>query len=347
MDGQIIRIDKDINRDEQLNNIEQIKYLLWSRQYNQSHNKVVKWSAIWNGDQLLDVGGYYSVDGLKQGFWKELSRNYSKYRKDQQQIKVKIKFMNVENTEMDQEFRNGSIYMKIKQCIIFYDKCRGGGSYNQIGRKKGKWVDLTYDFWKYCNQLKLKISQSQVTYCGEYLDGERIGLWDIFYKKKELRFIGGGSYVWKKERGDLNSKKVGIWTELAEGFQDNNQTIWCGEYKNNQKVGKWVILKRKDQFDPFQHIGGGSYDHKSEDRCVIDSIKIGYWVEFRNGEYDCQVTQSGQYIKGKKFGRWESFLQGEQIGGGSYDPNPENEENPQDPIKFGKWIELSEGFQIQ
>ncbi|CAD8198465.1 unnamed protein product [Paramecium octaurelia] len=319
IDGQIVRIDKFINRDEELNNIEQIKYLLWKGSYNQSYNKVAKWSAIWNGDQLLEVGGYYSVDSLKQGFWKELSRNY----------------FNQNQVYECGEYKNGLRIQKWK--YMYENKIIGGGYYNEAGMKKGKWVDLSFDFW----------SQCQVTYCGEYLDGKKVGLWDIFYKRiDELRLIGGGSYVLQKDGGDFNSKKIGIWTELANGFQDNNQTIWRGEYKNDQKVGKWAILRRLDQSDPFQYIGGGSYDYKSEDSCVVDSIKIGNWIEFRSGQQDCYVTQGGQYIKGKKVGRWESFIQGELIGGGSYDADSQNEESLKDPIKFGKWIELSEGFQI-
>ncbi|CAD8089843.1 unnamed protein product [Paramecium primaurelia] len=313
MDGQIIRIDKVINRLEVLNNLEQIRYLQWLGQYNQNQNKVAKWSAVWKGDQLLEVGGYYSEDGLKQGFWKELSRNYS----NENQVYECGEYIN------DQ--RN-------KQWKYIYDnKIIGGGVYNKQGQKIGKWVELDDEF-----QI-----QSQVTYSGEYMNGQKVGVWDILYKRMDqLERIGGGSYAYKKEGFDLNSKKVGIWIELTDGFSGKSQVIQYGEYKNGRKIGKWVIFWRKNQFQPFQQIGDGSYDDKPEDQDIRGSIKIGKWIEFTNCLDDCLVLYGGQYRSGKKVGRWDAFFLDEQIGGGSYEDKPGNE------IKFGNWIELSEGFQI-
>ncbi|CAD8190583.1 unnamed protein product [Paramecium octaurelia] len=106
----------------------------------------------------------------------------------------------------------------------------------------------------------------------------------------------------------------------------------------NQQVDH-IIQYVRDLNHQFEMIGGGSFI----DNC--NQIKQGSWIEFSDDfQNDSSVIFDGQYQNGKKVGRWDilfldfrgkkSFL----IGGGSFNKH-------EFPLKQGKWIELSEGFQ--
>ncbi|CAD8173458.1 unnamed protein product [Paramecium octaurelia] len=184
--------------------------------------------------------------------------------------------------------------------------------------KVGKWIELSNGFYK----------NSQVTYEGEYRNGKKFGRWEILWKNsfedKNKVQIGGGSY-------DQESQlKTGKWVELSEGFWENSQVIYKGEYKNGKKQNSWTIESLGEQ------IGGGSYDKEGQ-------IKIGSWIEPINGYFGgAQVIEKGQYLNDKKVGKWDICYREQEnqsfitIGGGSYDQNSS--------VKTGNWIELNEGF---
>ncbi|CAD8196246.1 unnamed protein product [Paramecium pentaurelia] len=189
--------------------------------------------------------------------------------------------------------------MIIKQFI-------GGVVYNKQGQKIGKWVELDDEFQ----------NQSQVTYSGQYMNGQKVGLWDTIYKRMDQLdrmqlFIlikhqnrGGRSYVYKKEGFDLNFKKVGIWIELTDGFLGKSWVIQCGEYKNCRKIDKWVNFWRKNQYQQFKQIipnsSDGSYDDKPEDQDTQVSIKIGQNLEIRLFS-SVNIIEVNKLIDGMRF----------------------------------------------
>ncbi|CAD8129068.1 unnamed protein product [Paramecium sonneborni] len=318
-DGQILRTEqfKDISKKpEVLTNLEQIQNLQWVGEYGKNKFKVGNWKAIWIEQTLKDVAGLYSIEGKKQGLWKDIIKNF---------------WSQAQAFEIG-EYTNDQRKGIWKQ--IYMDKELGSGEYNNQGEKYGKWIELSEGF----NQ------HSQVLYNGEYKNGKKVGRWEIFYKGKyEKKFtkIGGGSYdeggsnkigFWMKKlfigggSQDEGSIKIGRWVELSEEFYDDSQVTNNGEYKNGKKVGMWDIVAwgRK--------IGGGSYTEG-------DSTKIGSWIELSEGfKYNSQVTYKGEYKCGRKTGRWDLIFNGKLIGGGLY------KEVEGDSIKVGNWIEMNDQF---
>ncbi|CAD8159247.1 unnamed protein product [Paramecium pentaurelia] len=270
---------------EILNNVEQIKYLRWQGEYGQNKKKLGKWIAFWNGEALIEVGGYFK-NGLKEGLWKQIFKSY---------------------WDKAQVYESG-VYVqnqKVGMWNYFYKKNKiGVGSYNQIGLKNGKWIELIDEFQDNC----------QVTYRGVYKNGKKIGNWDIFYQNKQ---IGGGLY---DELG--NELKIGTWIEISDGFYSDSQVIYYGEYKNGKKIGGWNLVYIKFSIDC------GSYDELGKGN------KIGSWIELSDGFYEYQeIIIYGEYQDGKRVGRWDFEEIGQVIGGGKYNDNGE---------KIGKWIDLSD-----
>ncbi|CAD8120544.1 unnamed protein product [Paramecium sonneborni] len=355
-DGSIIRIDRITNTTDfkVFINFEQIQHFQWHGAYGLNNQRTGKWTATWQGESLLNVGGDYSNDGKKQGQWQEIIQNYCWY--------VKI----YEIGEYKDDLRQGLWK------FIQGDRTIGIGKYNELGLKNGKWKELSD---KYC-------SQKQITFVGEYFNGIKIGRWDTVFNGNQ---IGGGSFNEKGQKiglwielsdgyyersqvtyqgvynGNTNknvgrweikyggekqlkiggglydaigSIKIGRWTELHEGFDQDSQVTIVGEYTNGKKNGRWDIMFKKDASQTIQIIGGGSYDE--------EGLKVGSWIEIGDGlSRHCLVTQEGEYKKGTKIGRWyimfktdknENFI---QIGGGSYDG---------EGLKVGRWIEMGDGF---
>ncbi|CAD8117319.1 unnamed protein product [Paramecium primaurelia] len=289
-DGIVLRNELivDISQNpEILTNMEQIKYLQWQGEYGKNMRKQGKWMALWNGEALIEVAGYFE-NGLKEGLWKQIFKSYG----DQGQV-----------YESGEYFQN----QKIGRWNYFYQKNKiGGGSYNQIGLKNGKWIELCDQFQDNC----------QVTYRGEYKNGKKLGKWDIFYQNK---YIGGGSY---DEFG--NELKNGTWIEISDAFYSNSDAIYYGKYKNGKKIGGWFIE------DSLYSIDCGSYDEQGQGN------KIGSWIELFDGFYNhSSVIMSGQYQDCKRVGRWNFEMIGETVCGGTYDDNGD---------KIGQWIELSDGY---
>ncbi|CAD8081402.1 unnamed protein product [Paramecium primaurelia] len=360
MDDLILRkelIFNDIKNPEILKNIEQIKYLSWYGEYDQNKRKIGKWKAYWNGNELRDVGGYYQ-NGLKQGLWKELFKNYwnqaqvyeiGEYFNDQKRGRwnfiyenkkigfgsykeqglkegkwkeLSDKFWEGSQVTYDGEYQNGK---KVGKWDIQYqnthdNKQIGGGFYHQGPNeiKIGTWIEISNGFWR----------DQQITNKGLYKYGKKVGLWDIWYQinfgiKKYFK-IGDGSY---DEEGD--EIKNGKWIELSDGFRDYSQIIHKGRYKNGKKIGRWRIYWR---FDKYHQIGGGQYDQEG------NGMKIGDWIEESDGFWRHSfVTYNGKYQNGEKVGRWDTKLNTKQIGGGFYSEKG-------DGMKMGRWIELRRGF---
>ncbi|CAD8087580.1 unnamed protein product [Paramecium primaurelia] len=346
----IYMFQSQIIQDNYLNpevlNLEQIKHLQWQGEYCQNKRKFGKWIAIWNGEALLEVGGYYE-SGLKQGLWKELINQYWSHATI---------------------YQSGDYFNDQKQGIWTYNYNNekiGGGSYNSQGQKDGKWIELKDRFY----------NESQVTYSGVYKNGKKVSIWETKYEHKQ---IGGGSYDYGDE-----GIKVGRWIELSDGFYKYSQVTYNGEYKSGKKVGRWDIKcegKLMQPYDMLKFSGGGSYNNGGDEFKIgrwielsdgfrwnsqisfegeyINNTKIGRWNIFGGGFYDedgngfkigrwielsdefwsgSQVTYNGEYKNGKKVGRWEIQHESKKIGGGFYDEEGYG-------IKIGRWIELNDEF---
>ncbi|CAD8192451.1 unnamed protein product [Paramecium pentaurelia] len=307
-DGQILRID--YNKDPQetphiLNNLEQIKHLQWVGEYGKNLKKVGDWIAIWKGQQLKNVGGKYSEEGKKIGFWVELTSNYMEQS------------LVYEAGEYVDDQRRG------KWKYLFKDYEIGGGNYNKKGIKNENWIELSKSFQ----------SDKQVTYNGKYRNGKKIGIWVECLRMngyQSFQVIGGGYY--DNEGKEL---KIGSWVELID-FGINKQVTFNGQYNNGYKIGRWNILSSDYSYDQTKKIGGGCYNERG--------LKNGKWVEFDDhSASESYITYCGEYKNGQKVGLWNLYWNNDiytyQLsGGGCY-------EIKKGGLKNGKWIESSDNFE--
>ncbi|CAD8125981.1 unnamed protein product [Paramecium sonneborni] len=205
-------------------------------------------------------------------------------------------------------FWDGEVYMKV-------------GGYYLEGLKQGQWKEI-FENYIYTNDSKAKVLQ-----IGEYSSGLKKGKWN--YIQDSIKIAGG--YYNEQEQ------KIGKWIELREGFQENSQITFYGEYNmKGIKIGRWDFIFKKNQ--EYKLIGGGLYGDEGQN-------KIGRWIELDEGF--CQLKQviyEGVYTKmGKKVSRWDISYQDlygnktyKLIGGGVYEEDGQN--------KVGRWVELVEGF---
>ncbi|CAD8165308.1 unnamed protein product [Paramecium pentaurelia] len=292
------------------------KYSQFTQQGEYKYGKKVGSWDIWykkpysyDKNEWIGGGSYNESEGIKFGNWVEVFQGFNFYSQ----------------ITYNGEYTNGK---KVGRWNVLYRKQYenefnqiGGGSYNNIGdeNKFGNWVEVSDGF----------NFDSQITYSGEYINNKKVGRWDILFRRSnQFEKIGGGSY-------NEDEIKSGRWVEENEGFKQDSQIIYIGEYKNGKKIGGWNVLYRKQYENEFKQIGGGSYDEEGAE------TKIGCWTEQNeNFKLDYQVIHTGEYQNGRKVGKWDFLYRKQQenefkqIGGGSYD----------EELKQGQWIELSEEF---
>ncbi|CAD8141247.1 unnamed protein product [Paramecium pentaurelia] len=245
------------------------------------------WKYIYKNQKM--IGGRYNQEDQKHGKWVELSKNF------QDDIQVKY----------NGEYKNGK---KIGLWDIEYWCERrnhfikiGGGAYNEVGDglQSGNWVEISDN--------KNFEYDEQIIYIGKYKNGKKVGRWDIWcdvfdekiFKIMQQNYInmyssGGVLY---DEAGE--GLKIGEWIDFNEGFDEQKQVTYHGEYKNDKKVGMWDIwnlcLSKYDQLEKY--IGGGLYDEDGEE------IKLGKWVQVSDIFRSCSATYNREYKNGKKVGQ--------------------------------------------
>ncbi|CAD8122024.1 unnamed protein product [Paramecium sonneborni] len=322
----------------QIRKIEAVLEKLVSNMYNTNHliEKI--------GEDFFQISNketIFHLEGIENGnkqlkkiqFDVTISQNGNKvYKKDGQIIREEKQKLGAKKEEfiynleqmkyLEFEGQYGVKGYKIKTWkYLWKGKHIGGGNYNIMGQKEGKWIEFN---------TNNKISENKVLEIGCYSQGKKTGLWFLSWNNLQ---IGGGSYNQERE-----NKKIGNWIELDELFNYDKQVTYSGEYNiEGMKVGRWDITYCKFNEKEFQQIGGGSYDQEGNQK------KIGKWIELdKMFNYDKQVTYSGEYNKQQmKVGRWDisyyKYKEKEfhQIGGGLYDQEGE---------KIGKWVELDERF---
>ncbi|CAK79560.1 unnamed protein product (macronuclear) [Paramecium tetraurelia] len=100
-----------------------------------------------------------------------LEANTAKMEKNRAFGKIQYKII------LTQVYECGVYYSDKKQGewkYLYEEEKIGGGIYNQMGQKNGKWIDLSDGF----------MLHTQVTYSGEYKNDIKIGLWDVWLKHK-------------------------------------------------------------------------------------------------------------------------------------------------------------------
>ncbi|CAD8214921.1 unnamed protein product [Paramecium octaurelia] len=185
-----------------------------------------------------------------------------------------------------------------------------GGFYNENGKKDGRWEEPFKGYWGLC----------QVYFVGTYNQGLRQGKW--MYQQDD-QIIGGGLY-------NLEGQKEGIWIELHENFDRNNQIYIKGLYRNNAKIGNWFYEIKEHYSEKLLKFLGGQYQRYG--------IKHGKWFELRQDfDNDLKFLDFGEYYNGKKQGIWNSMWINQRetfqiIGCGLYDENG---------LENGYWLQLN------
>ncbi|CAD8107838.1 unnamed protein product [Paramecium sonneborni] len=271
-------------------NIEQFKFLIWQGAQNSNKNFIGHWIPFWKGENLC-AGGYYNNQGIKIGLWNQLFEYYWD--------NAQITFYGI--------YHNGIKVQNWK--IVYLNHIIGGGQYNQLSEKQGKWVEIDSNFYN-LNKVKL---------IGEYHKGKKVGLWQIMNNSK---IVGLGIFGY-------NGMKKGRWVELSENFWNCSILIQTGRYQNGKKEGIWSNEFKEDSDNDSSVIGGGEYNQ--------NGLKDGNWIELHENFWNCcQVTYNGNYLYGKKIGKWQTIYADNLVGGGTYNYQG---------IKIEKWIELFETFQ--
>ncbi|CAD8121063.1 unnamed protein product [Paramecium sonneborni] len=266
--------------------------------------KIGRWNFNYNNNQI--GGGNYDEQGYKNGKWIDINDNYYGWGQITYQGVYK-NGLKIGLWEINFRDSSESPFVKI-----------GGGQYDQLGIKNGIWIDISESF----------DCDNQVSYVGEYKFGKKQGEWEIYYQKKygnrSKDKIGGGFY------NELGLKE-GKWMDLNNKFYCLNQIIYNGEYKKGKKVGNWDINYRMYGRENFDKIHSGLYNNQN--------LKHDYWIEESDiFNDDNQVKYKGQYLNGRKIGRWDIINNNELIGGGNFDHSN---------LKTGKWIELSDDFRYK
>ncbi|CAD8085725.1 unnamed protein product [Paramecium primaurelia] len=296
--------------------------------YDNNGYKSEKWIEVnerFSGQSQIIYKGQYK-NGTPVGIWetwnkREYMREFQKICGGQydeggegKKIGKWIEFNDVLNEDSlvsySGQYKNGN--KAGRWDILFEEEEIGGGSYDEDGKgvKLGKWIEICDKYDK----------QTQVSYSGKYINGNKAGRWNILFEEEE---IGGGSY---DEEG--KGVKLGQWIELDDEFWSESKLVYNGSYKNGNKIGRWNI-----EYE-YEQIGGGSYDQEGE------GLKVGKWIELSDSFNGCsEVAYVGEYKNGIKVSRWDIEYKGKKIGGGSYDERGEG-------IKIGNWVEVIDGFSL-
>ncbi|CAD8129443.1 unnamed protein product [Paramecium sonneborni] len=181
---------------------------------------------------------------------------------------------------------------------------------------------------------------------GEYENNQRNGVWKYNYCDQDIDF---GEY---NEQG----QRIGKWTELSDGFWDQLQITYKGEYRNDKKVGNWDIYYNKTfhghdvmmMLKLQNFCGGGLYDDQYQEG---GDLKIWMWIELNDWFwYLSLVIYHGQYKNGKKVGRWDIIWKkyyedytNELMYRYNQQIQDENQEEAKS-VRIGEWIELTDSF---
>ncbi|CAD8096279.1 unnamed protein product [Paramecium primaurelia] len=212
-----------------------------------------------------------------QLFWKSTSLLFQKQDLNKIQVKQYISYFHlIEQYLQCSKFLN--IQIKRLNIVSFFQKHKKvqlSQEILKVATKTSK-IDFSNCFqitFQQIIQYRCKIIQININY---------------------FDFSGGGFY------DDQGYFKKGKWIELSDKFDYYSQVTYKGQYKNNKKIGSWVILWNWKDIN--QQIGNGLYDDQVEGD---SSIKVGIWIE-QSDEFDrwSQIVNKGEYKNGRKIGKW-------------------------------------------
>ncbi|CAD8151586.1 unnamed protein product [Paramecium pentaurelia] len=290
---------------------------------------------------------------IEQGIVQQQYQYQYQYQQQQQQQQQLLQNDGFKQQEFPQEFQaeiwSGTRFIRTKLLINLKNN-------NEIQYIHDGSIIRRYDQVKDASiRPEILTNLEQIYYLqwkGEFGNNKKIGRWIATWMGNTLNGVGG-QYT-------NDGKKHGKWKELVQNYQKEAQVYEEGEHDNGLRIGDWKY-NYKDEI-----INGGIYNYKGE--------KDGQWTELSKKFWDkSQIIYNGEYKDGKKVGRWVIKYEGVEIGGGQYqDYHPQNnlfgeydyqsilQQNSQvqqlpssanikvDDIansnKFGKWIELSNGF---
>ncbi|CAD8128548.1 unnamed protein product [Paramecium sonneborni] len=243
----------------------------------ENSKKVDKWDTLQNG-AIINMNLYKDNQLLNNYLFDILNRKIGKW------IECEGCIYFYGSYKKGKRVGQWQIYSK---CLEKFEKIGGGIYDEQEGEencKNGKWIELISGY----------NDSNQITYSGEYMNGKKVGRWDIFRKFQQIGSL------------NENNQKVGLWIEeIKKPAPQNTQIttlIYKGQYKNDQKVGRWDIFWKYD--GNIEKIGGGQYGLSSGN----GEEKIGKWIELSDLFHkNDQVIYVGEYKNGKKIGIWDEM----------------------------------------
>jgi antitoxin component YwqK of YwqJK toxin-antitoxin module len=239
----------------------------------------------WNKEQPIVDGvqiNQYTHDGKKTGIWE--------FYYDNGQLEERGSFKDGKKEGYWEEYwDNGQLHSK--------------GLFKN-GKLEGYWESY------YGNgQLRSK---------DQFKNGKQDGIWETYHENGKLRSKG----LYK------NGKQDGIW----EWYWSDGQLSFKDLYKDGKYVKKLPLTeseqsKKGKLFIPRRLSGENSrFIQWNKEQPIVDGVQInqythdgkpiGYWDNWVD-DNDILVGK-GLFVKGKKEGYWEEYLDGELVGKGSY-----------------------------
>ncbi|CAD8143975.1 unnamed protein product [Paramecium pentaurelia] len=187
------------------------------------------------------------------------------------------------------------------------------GEYFQIGamkfdEKAGLWKDEGKQLFRSIQNLKWLFQTTQFQY--------------EIKSQGQIIYLKDGTILGEENRDKMVPSLNNVF--INRNLEQVKHLSWIGQYKQNyQKQGKWIPIWRGENLE-----AGGTYN--------VEGIKEGQWKELSSNYCDfCKVFYVGEYIKGKKVGKWNINFEEQIIEGGFYN---------QIEMKQGKWTELGDSF---
>ncbi|CAD8102376.1 unnamed protein product [Paramecium sonneborni] len=158
---------------EIMTSMEQILHLKWHGQWGLDNKKYGRWRVSWQSNVLKEVGGYY-MDGLKQGLWKELHKNYYT---DAQLFEIGEDYNDLKRSKWNYIYKNNMMQQLLN--VILQSAVNRNNKLFPLELEKSKFFILNYYLILICrNHIQFKKYKYQ---CYK--------IFDIYSENKRQQFI--------------------------------------------------------------------------------------------------------------------------------------------------------------